>query len=44
MGATLDGLPACPLAYYLPGLYKGYLSIPLSYWKGRIAGEDGPRA
>jgi hypothetical protein len=32
LGATLYGLPPCPLPYYSPGAYKGYLSLPVSYW------------
>lgn len=32
LGATLHGLPPCPLPYYFPGAYKGFLSLPVSYW------------
>jgi hypothetical protein len=32
VGTTPGGMPACPMPYYAPGAYRGYLSMPRDYW------------
>lgn len=32
VGTIPGGVPACPIPYYFPGAYRGYLSLPRDYW------------
>jgi hypothetical protein len=42
IGSTPNGLPACPMSWYSPGAFTGFLSLPERYWIEGVL-EENPR-